>query len=46
MMHFVTVMVPPPSTDHSLMHNSTRGMSPVQKGLQLHFRENVRFGPF
>ena len=46
MMHFVTLTVPPPRTDHSLMHNSTRGMSPGQKGLQVHFRENDRFGPF
>jgi hypothetical protein len=45
-MHFVTPMVPSPRTDHSLMHNSTRGMSPGQKGLQVRFRENVRFGPF
>jgi hypothetical protein len=46
MMHFVTPTVPPPRTDHSLLHNSTRGMSPGQKGLQVRFRENVRFGPF
>jgi hypothetical protein len=46
MMHFVTPMVPPPHTDHSLMHNRTRGMSPGQKGLQVRFRENVHFGPF
>jgi hypothetical protein len=46
MMHFITLTVPPPRTDHSLMHNSTRGMSPGQKGLQVRFRENVRFGPF
>jgi hypothetical protein len=46
MMHFVTSMVPPPRTDHSLMHNNTRVMSPGQKGLQVRFRENVRFGPF
>jgi hypothetical protein len=46
MMHFVTLTVPPPRTDHSLMHNNTRGMSPGQKGLQVRFHENVRFGPF
>jgi hypothetical protein len=46
MMHFITLMVPPPRTYHSLMHNSTRGMSPSQKGLQVRFRENIRFGPF
>jgi hypothetical protein len=46
MMHFITLTVPPPRTDHSLMHNSTRGMSPGQKCLQVRFRENVRFGPF
>jgi hypothetical protein len=28
------------------MHNSTMSMSPGQKGLQVRFRENVRFGPF
>jgi hypothetical protein len=28
------------------MHNSTRGMSPSQKGLHVRFRENVRFGLF
>jgi hypothetical protein len=46
MMHFVTLTVPPPRTDHSLMHNSTRGISPSQKGLHVRFRENVRFAPF
>jgi hypothetical protein len=46
MMHFITLTVPPPRIDHSLMHNSTRGMSPGQKGLQVRFRENVRFRPF
>jgi hypothetical protein len=45
-MHFVTLMVPPAHTDHHLMDNSTRGMSSGQKGLQLRFRENVRFRPF
>jgi hypothetical protein len=45
MMHFITLTVPPPRTDHSLMHNSTRGRSPGQKGLQVRFRENVSFGP-
>jgi hypothetical protein len=33
MIYFVTPTVPPPHTDHSLMHNSTRGMSPSQMGL-------------
>jgi hypothetical protein len=33
MMHFVTLTVPPPRTDHSSMHNSTRAISPGQKGL-------------
>jgi hypothetical protein len=45
-MHFITLTVPPPRTDHSLIHNSTRSMSPGQKDLQAHFRENVRFRPF
>jgi hypothetical protein len=43
MMHFVTLMVPPPRTDHSLMHNTTRGRSPGQKGLHVRHHENVRF---
>jgi hypothetical protein len=46
MMHFITLTVPPPRTGHSLMHNNTRGMSLGQKGLQVRFRECVRFGPF
>jgi hypothetical protein len=46
MMHFITLMVPPPHTDHRVMDNSTRGMSPGQKGFLLCFRENVRFRPF
>jgi hypothetical protein len=46
MMHFVTPTVPPPRTDHSLLHNSTRGMSPGQKRLHVRFRKNVRFGTF
>jgi hypothetical protein len=46
MMHFITLTVPPPRTDHSLMHNSTRAMFLGEKGLQVRFRENVRFGPF
>jgi hypothetical protein len=45
-MHFVTPTVPPPRTDHSLMHNNNRGMSLGQKGLQVRNRENVRFRPF
>jgi hypothetical protein len=43
MIYFVNPTVPPSRTDHSLMHNSTRGMSPGHKGLQVRFRENVRF---
>jgi hypothetical protein len=46
MMHFVTLTVLPPRTDHSLMHNSTMGMSSGEKGLHVRFRQNVRFGPF
>jgi hypothetical protein len=45
-MHFVTLAVSPTRTNHSLMHNTTRGGSPGQKGSQVRFRENVRFGPF
>jgi hypothetical protein len=45
-MHFVTLMVPPLRTDHSLMHNSTRGTFPSHKGLQMRFLENVHFRPF
>jgi hypothetical protein len=44
--HFITPTVPPPRTDYSLMHYDTSGMSPGQKGLQLRFRESVRFEPF
>jgi hypothetical protein len=40
MTHFVTLTVPPPRTDHSLLHNNTRGMSPGQKSLQVRFHEN------
>jgi hypothetical protein len=46
MMHFITLTVASPRTDHSLIDNSTRGMSPGQKGLLVRFRENVHFGPF
>jgi hypothetical protein len=46
MIHFETLTVPPPRTDHSLMCNTTRGKSPGQKGSQVHFRENIRFEPF
>jgi hypothetical protein len=46
MMHFVTLTVPPPRTDHSLMHNSTRDISLGRKGLRVRFRENVRFWQF
>jgi hypothetical protein len=46
MMHFITLTVPPPRTDHSLMHNSSMGMSPGQKGSKVRFPENIRFGPF
>jgi hypothetical protein len=46
MMHFVTLTVPPPLTDHSLMPNTTRGRSPGQKGSQVRFRKNVHIGSF
>jgi hypothetical protein len=46
MMNFITLTDPPPRTDHSLMHNSTKGMSPCPKGLQVRFRENIHFGLF
>jgi hypothetical protein len=46
MMHFDTLTVPPPRTNHSLMHNNNRGISPGQKGLQVRFCENVRSEPF
>jgi hypothetical protein len=45
-MHFVTLTVPPPRTDHNLIHNTTWGRSPGQKCLQVRFCENVRFRPF
>jgi hypothetical protein len=43
MMHFDTLTVPPPRTDQSLMHNTTRGWSPSQKGLQVRFHEKRPF---
>jgi hypothetical protein len=46
MMNFEILIIPPPRTDHSLMHNSIRGMCLGQKGLQVRFRENVRLEPF
>jgi hypothetical protein len=46
MIHFVILTVPPPRTDHSIMHNTIRGRSPDQKGSRVRFRENVRFEPF
>jgi hypothetical protein len=46
MMHFVTLTVPPPRTNHSLMHNSTRGMSPSQKSLQVRFAKTLVSGHF
>jgi hypothetical protein len=41
MMNFDTLTVPPPRTDHNLMHNTTRGRSSGQKGLQVRFREKT-----
>jgi hypothetical protein len=46
MMNFDTLTVPPPRTDHSLMHNTTRGRSPGQKGFQVCLREKRPFRPF
>jgi hypothetical protein len=46
MINFIILTVPPPRTDHSLMHITTRSRSPGQKGSQVRFRENVCFGPF
>jgi hypothetical protein len=44
--HFVTVMVPPPRTDHSLRHWTTKvGLRAKRFGI-LWLRENVRFGQF
>jgi hypothetical protein len=43
MMHFDTLTVPPPCTDHSLMHNTTRGRSPSQKGSHGRFLFRVIF---
>jgi hypothetical protein len=43
MMNFDTMTVPPPRTDHSLMHNTTRDRSPGKKGLQVRFHEKRPF---
>jgi hypothetical protein len=46
MTHFVTVTVPPPRTDHSLRHITTRVGLQARRFRILWLRENVRFGPF
>jgi hypothetical protein len=46
MTHFVTVTVPPPRTDHSLWHRTTRVGLQARRFRILWLRENVRFGPF
>jgi hypothetical protein len=43
MMNFDTLTAPPPCIDHILMPNTTRGRSPGQKGLRVHFREKRPF---
>jgi hypothetical protein len=43
MMNFDTLTVPPPFTDHNLMHNTIRHRSLGQKGLQVRFREKRPF---
>jgi hypothetical protein len=42
-MNFDTLTVPPPCTDHSLMHNAIRSRSRGQKGLQVRFYEKRLF---
>jgi hypothetical protein len=46
MTHFVTLMVPPPRTDHSLRHITTRIGLRARRFRILLLRKNVRFGPF
>jgi hypothetical protein len=46
MTHFVTVTVPPPRTDNSLRHSTTRVVLRARRFRILWLRENVRFGPF
>jgi hypothetical protein len=46
MTHFVTLMVPPPCTDHSLKYGTTKVDLRAQKFRILWLRKNVRFGPF
>jgi sorbitol-specific phosphotransferase system component IIA len=43
MINFDTLTAPSPHTDYSLMHNTTQGRSPGQKGLQVRFREKHQF---
>jgi hypothetical protein len=46
MTHFVTVMFPPPCTDHILRNSTTRGGLRATGFRIWWLRENVRFGPF
>jgi hypothetical protein len=46
MTHYVTVTVPPPRTDHSIRHSTTRVGLWARRFRILWLRENVRFGPF
>jgi hypothetical protein len=46
MTHFVTLTVPPPRTNHSLRHSTTRVGLRARRFRILWLRENVRFGPF
>jgi hypothetical protein len=46
MTHFVTLTVPPPHNDHSLMHSTTRVGSGADGFEFYDFAKNVRFGPF
>jgi hypothetical protein len=44
--HFITVTVPPPCTDHSLRHSTTRVGLQARRFWIVWLRENIRFGPF
>jgi hypothetical protein len=44
--HFVTLTVPPPRTDHSLRHRTTRVVSGADGFEFYDFAKNVRFRPF
>jgi hypothetical protein len=46
MTHFVTLMVPPPRTDHSLRNITTRIGLLLDCFEFYYFAKNVRFGPF